>query len=301
VTSYPLPAVCPLTPSSLCSVIHSHAPLHSIPPWPHGLRWWPASSALARQPRSTPVASTHGGTPAASTRGVDMRQWRPNHVDFAAATRPRRPVVATRLRRPAAAAWLYPRGVALRWWPSSTQAAAPLWPRLSLSVRYPPLLPSVSDVLATALCSPPFHLHCAPSPFSSLGHAACRGARGGRALYVRSAATGSVLLRSLMMPTAQAWHLAALPQGPRSRSGVDHLRTSLVSARIHVHGCRTTSFLLLRRSRDGYLHHAVQPSQPPSLHIAVGMLVRCIKKVASLKSCNLIIFHSIWFGSSIIA
>ena len=177
----------------------------------------------------------------------------------------------------------------------SSASAVPLSP---LSLPPPLCLRCIGDrVMLPSL----FHLHCAPSPFSSPGHAACRGARGGRALSVRSAATGSVLLRSLMMPAAQAWHLAALPQGPRSRSGVDHLGTSLVSARIHVHGCRTTSFLLLRRSRDGYLHHAVQPSQPPSLHIAVGMLVRCIKKVASLKSCNLIIFHSIWFGSSIIA
>ncbi|KAG2562120.1 hypothetical protein PVAP13_8KG128900 [Panicum virgatum] len=50
-------------------------------------------------------------------------------------------------------------------------------------------------------------------------------------------------------------------------------------------GCRTTSFLLLRRSQDGHLH-AVQPPQPPSLCIAVGMLVRCIKKVHVFHECD---------------
>ena len=73
----------------------------------------------------------------------------------------------------------------------------------------------------------------------SLGHAAGPGARSGHALRALSGD------RIAALEDARGLSLAFGRAAPRSRSGVDHLSSSLVSARIHVHGMQDYEFLEL--------------------------------------------------------
>ena len=251
----------------------SSPPRRSGGPRPPHLRRPPGRSALARRPRSTRSRRSVAAARSLRPDRVDLarrpRSTRP-HRPTTSAARPLRPVRVDRWRRrrpgftpppakspygggqapPPAAAPLRPwlgcptardgllldRGAEDR--RERRSACAAECSHIGSNVVSSPPRDSSTSAPPTTVASPFVSLRSAPPPLRfSLGQAAGPGARSGRALRPLSGD------RIAALEDARGLSLAFGRAAPRSRSGVDHMSSSLVLARIHVHGMQVFFFM----------------------------------------------------------